>query len=72
MIGRPRIDRRDVLGVGPGKPTSDGKKESKAGPVLEALGGGNTALVVAPAKVDASKEVLLAFAAARCQRPADA
>lgn len=44
-----------ALGVGPAKPTSDsvGKKESMDASVSDAPGGGKTALVVAPAKLDA-------------------
>lgn len=43
-----------ALGVGPAKPTSDsvGKKESMDAS-SDAPGGGKTALVVAPAKLDA-------------------
>ena len=58
----------NALVVGPGKPTSVGKKVSKAAPVLVAFGGGKIALVVAPAKEDASN--LLGRLALRLQNPA--
>ncbi len=49
-------NERNVLGVGPGNPTSEasGKNVKKAEPAFVGLGGGNTNDVVEPTKLDAA------------------